>query len=176
MYLQSLAIYDGEVSSAGLEELQMEVANFSADVYQPAILILQQLGRVADAFNLSERVRARSFLERLGNTHIDVSRTSNSPLIKLEAELKDEIASAQARLSADLDRWQFAGRSIGIHPFALLKKELLRNPDAPERGESRIRVFGECVARNASGDSVTSKSGHYFAILLDPFTLLRTGP
>lgn len=66
-----------------------------SNVYNGLITTLLHLGKREEAFNYSERARARAFLDVLGN-RVDLSHGKASALIDEERELKQKIAELQA--------------------------------------------------------------------------------
>jgi CHAT domain-containing protein len=64
-YEEALAIHESLRAGSRLEELAMGLADDSAGVYTEAIEVAMDLGRGRRAFDLSERARARAFLDHL---------------------------------------------------------------------------------------------------------------
>ncbi len=56
-----------------------------------------QLGRVADAWNVVERSRARTLLDQLGNVRPDVRAGAGAKLVARELELRSALAAAEER-------------------------------------------------------------------------------
>jgi len=110
-YTQALQKMDELQTYARLEEFRIDVAEQSANLYQRAILLAVHLKQTKEAFELSERARARTFLDQLGNKRIDVR--AHTPVdslreqelrrenISLERQLGQEIAKAAAEINPE---------------------------------------------------------------------------
>jgi len=71
-YQQAIAIEETVRAGGQTEEIKTALAERSSDVYQRTGRLLVRLGRPADAFDLTERARGRTFLDQLGNTGVEV--------------------------------------------------------------------------------------------------------
>lgn len=119
---QALNLYDQAITareeirtSARLEEIQLSVAGQSSEVYQLAIHLSMRLRRFPQSFDLSERARARNFLDQLANSRIDLRKGADPVLTEregpmsgalneLEKRLKEERAKPLPQISAEMIR------------------------------------------------------------------------
>jgi CHAT domain-containing protein len=101
-YRQALDLMDQMQTAARIEEFRINIANQSASLYQRAILLEASLHHPEKAFNLSERARARSFLDQLGNRRIHVSLPGD--FIQTEQELRKQNISLQRRIGQELSK------------------------------------------------------------------------
>jgi CHAT domain-containing protein/Tfp pilus assembly protein PilF len=100
-YLQSLAIEERVRSSVSIEEFKVWLSQGSADTYQRAILLSQHAGKSEAAFELSERARARVFLDQLGNTRLNPRKSDQPELTEEEQRLGLEITTLEQKLSEE---------------------------------------------------------------------------
>jgi CHAT domain-containing protein/Tfp pilus assembly protein PilF len=98
-YRQSIAIQEDVRASAGVEELKTSLAGQSASVYEKATLLLMRMNRPQEAFDMAERARARTFLDQLGNTRIDVRKGADTQLVQQEQDLRLELQTLQRSLA-----------------------------------------------------------------------------
>jgi len=103
-YLEALNKMDELQSSARLEEFRIDIAAQAASLYQRAVQLEFKLKHIQEAFNLSERARARTFLDQLGNTRIDLTKNASPDFIQLERKLRRENISLQRQLQQELAR------------------------------------------------------------------------
>jgi CHAT domain-containing protein/Tfp pilus assembly protein PilF len=101
-YLEALQKMDELGTSARLEEFRLDLAGQSASLYQRAILLEASLHHMEEAFDLSERARARSFLDQLGNHRIDLAKHPPSDFSLSEEKLRAENVSLQRQLGQEL--------------------------------------------------------------------------
>lgn len=86
---------------ARLEEFKIKLDAKSANIYANAILTNMRLGRHTQAFDLSERARARTFLDQLGNARVDARKGANEQLIQKEQVLRLEIAALGRQIAQE---------------------------------------------------------------------------
>ena len=101
-YLQALQKMEELQAAARIDEFRIDIAGQSAALYQRAILLEVVLNRREEAFNLSERARARNFLDQLGNRRIN--RRLPSEFVQREEGLRKENISLQRRIAQELSR------------------------------------------------------------------------
>ena len=101
-YLQAIDLMDQVQTAARIEEFRINIANQSVGLYQRAILIEIGLHHPEEAFNLSERARARSFLDQLGNRRIDARLPGD--FIQTEHELRKQNILLQRRIGQELSK------------------------------------------------------------------------
>lgn len=100
-YERSVNVEEKVRTAARLEEFKTRLAEKSADVYARAVLINVRLGRASRAFDFSERARARTFLDQLGNTRIDVLKDANEQVVQKEQALRFELSALEAQLGRE---------------------------------------------------------------------------
>jgi CHAT domain-containing protein len=66
-YRQSIEAREKIRTAARLEEFKTKLAEQATDIYERVVLLHQHLGDKEQAFHYSERARARTFLDQLGN-------------------------------------------------------------------------------------------------------------
>lgn len=96
-YLQSIELQEEIRWEAKIDAFKISLAEQAVDVYQRAILLLMGMERAEEAFNLSERARARAFLDRLGNLRLDAGRGVDPQLRAAEQAQRRELANAYRR-------------------------------------------------------------------------------
>jgi CHAT domain-containing protein len=101
-YGQALEKMDELETAARLEAFRIDIANQSAGLYQRAIELEAEQHHMEEAFNLSERARARTFLDQLGNPRIDSSRNAPASFLQREKELRQESIVLRRQLGQEL--------------------------------------------------------------------------
>ncbi len=104
LYEQAIEVREQVRTAARLEEFKTEVANQSADLYSQAILLKIKLGKAADAFELSERARARTLLDQINGVRINMRKSADRELIEQEQALRFEMASLEKKLQEEMAR------------------------------------------------------------------------
>jgi CHAT domain-containing protein len=94
-YLESLDVRESIRSEIKLEEYKSALAAQDAEVYQKAIDLLIELGRYNEAFDLSERSRARSFLNAMANALPGLRDGVEGDLLEREQQLLQEITTLE---------------------------------------------------------------------------------
>lgn len=105
-YEQSLDAREKVRSAARIEEFKLRLDENSASAYQRAVLLAVRLRQPARAFALSERARARVFLDQVGNIRPNVRRSGDPALVRREQALLLEIRAIEQQLSAESSRPQ----------------------------------------------------------------------
>lgn len=100
-YYEAIAVREEIRSSARLEEIQLAVAGQSSEVYQLAIHLSIQLHRFSQAFDLTERARARNLLDQLARPRIDLRKGTDPVLIERERTLFVTLNDLQKRLGEE---------------------------------------------------------------------------
>jgi CHAT domain-containing protein len=77
------------------EELRESFFEDKIGAYEDLVLTLYQRGKVIDAFDTSERARARAFLDQMGN-RVTLSRGQDEALIAEERGLREQISALKA--------------------------------------------------------------------------------
>jgi CHAT domain-containing protein/tetratricopeptide (TPR) repeat protein len=97
-YDQELAVNESLRSSARIEELKTGISSLYAGLLTPAILLKFKLGKWAEAFDLAERVRARTFLDQMNGAHIDNRKGADPALVDQEQSLRFDMRALEERL------------------------------------------------------------------------------
>jgi CHAT domain-containing protein len=95
-YQQAIDKFETLRASTTIEEIRAGFSQQSGFVYK-AGLLLMSLGRYAEVFDLTERARARTFLDRIGNIRPNLLKTTNAQLIKEREELESRLTSLEQR-------------------------------------------------------------------------------
>jgi CHAT domain-containing protein len=97
-YLDSIQLKEQLRSEIRIGEFKRSAFNADAGVYQRAVLNLMELGRKTEAFELSERARARAFLDQVGNLRLNPRAGADGELIRQEQKLRDMIGQTEQAL------------------------------------------------------------------------------
>lgn len=97
-YDQGIAVSESLRSSTHIEELKSVVGALSAEVFSPAILLKFKLGKWAEAFELVERARARTFLDQMNSVRIDIGQGADPELADQEQSLRFDMRSLEDKL------------------------------------------------------------------------------
>ena len=89
-------------ASATIEEIKAGLNGLYAPAYKASLLNIK-LGQSAQAFNLTEFARARTFLDRVGNARPNLLDTTNATLIKDRQELEAKLDSLERRFEQEGD-------------------------------------------------------------------------
>jgi CHAT domain-containing protein/tetratricopeptide (TPR) repeat protein len=100
-YNQHIKINESLLFSARVEEFKIEITNISAALAPQALRFKLKLGKDAEAFDLTERVRARAFLDQLNNVRINLQKGGNSKLLDEEQSLRLDIHSLEESLTKE---------------------------------------------------------------------------
>jgi CHAT domain-containing protein len=109
LYLQAITVSERVRDTAVADELKTSLAERHATAYERAVPLLVRLGRPAEAFDLAERARARTFLDQLGNARVDVRGRADAGLVLQEEVLRQDLAALErelwaARVRLDVER------------------------------------------------------------------------
>ena len=94
-YLESISILENMRTAGRFEELQSPIAGLNADNYANAIHLSIKLDQPQQAFELSERARARNLLDQLGNVRIDPRRAADPKLVTEERALRAQLTELE---------------------------------------------------------------------------------
>lgn len=94
-YFESIKIKEQIRSEFNIEEFKRSAFNTDAGVYERAILNLMELERKTEAFELSERARARTLLDQVGNLRLNPRVGADSEMIRQEQKLRDQIGQTE---------------------------------------------------------------------------------
>jgi CHAT domain-containing protein/Tfp pilus assembly protein PilF len=97
-YQQALALEESLRASVKVDEFKTSLGAQTTGLYQHTVLTLLGLGQPDEAFNLTERARARTFLDQLGNTPLEVTKSSDPQLLQQEQSLGAEVSTLDSQL------------------------------------------------------------------------------
>lgn len=97
-YDQEIAVNESLRSSARIEELKTGVSSVYADLLSPAILLKFKLGKWAEAFELAEKARARTFLDQMNSTRLDIRKGAAPALVDQEQSLRFDMRALEENL------------------------------------------------------------------------------
>lgn len=137
VYRQAIAAREEIRMSARLEEIQLGIAGQSFEVYRLAIHLSMRLRQFPQAFELSERARARNFLDQLSSSRIDLRKGMDPVLIEQERTLQSELGDLEKR--AREERAKPLPR-IDSKTIRSLEAELLTKQQEYDELLSRIRA------------------------------------
>jgi CHAT domain-containing protein len=103
-YNQALEKMEQLQTQARLEEFRGNIADQSAALYARAIQLAVETHQQEAAFALSERARARLFLDQLGNAKVDDIKEAPVEFLSREAQLRKENITLERRLGQELSR------------------------------------------------------------------------
>jgi CHAT domain-containing protein/tetratricopeptide (TPR) repeat protein len=102
LYEQAIEVRERVRTAARLDEFKTEVADESAELYSRAILLKIKSGKAAEAFELSERARARTLLDQMNGSRINMRKSADRELIEQEQSLRFELASLEKKLREEM--------------------------------------------------------------------------
>ena len=108
-YEQALTVQEDLRTAAKLEEFKLGLTEQAFDLYQRAFTVATELGRLNEAFLLSERAQARTLLDLLGNAPLNLHQAADPALLAAEQRLRAELADAYRRLRAE---WELAAQNL----------------------------------------------------------------
>ena len=103
-YRQALNKLEDLQTSTRLEEFRTDVAEQSAALYERATALSVDFHQDEEAFNLSERARARALLDQLGNPRFDLNRHAPANFTAHEEALRGENIALRRRLAEELTK------------------------------------------------------------------------
>jgi len=103
-YLQALDKMEELQAQARLEEFRGNIADQSAGLYARAIQLEVETHQTDTAFALSEKARARLFLDKLGNSRIDDIKLASPEFLAREDQLRRENITLERQLGQELSR------------------------------------------------------------------------
>jgi CHAT domain-containing protein/tetratricopeptide (TPR) repeat protein len=105
-YLEALALYEEIRGEATVEELKTTYAETYKDVYERTVALLMELNQPQEAFHYSERARARTLLDQLGNAHIYPRQSDDPALVEQEETLRRAIGALEKSLREEQSKPQ----------------------------------------------------------------------
>jgi len=137
LYLQAIKVREQMRISARLEEIQLGFAVESSSVYRQVIDFCMRKRLFPEAFDLSERARARSFLDQLGNVNIDLRQGADPVLIEQERTLRVALNKLEKRLREEQAK---PLPLINVEMVRLLQAQLLTKQQEYAGLRTRIRA------------------------------------
>lgn len=147
LYQQAINIREEMRTATRLEDLKTGLAGERVNVYQDAIRLSMKLRQSTQAFDLSERARARNFLDQLSNPRIDTRKGTDSRLIEQEQTLLIHLNDLVKRLRVERTKPQFNTELVQS-----LEEQVLTKQQEYDELLTRIRVI------NPEYDSLRSVS------------------
>ena len=145
----ALDILDATGAGAGSAETRMLFAASHRKSYDLAIDLAMRLHDSAQAFELSERARARTFVDLIRGSRLDIRQGVDSMLIERERKIQESLNEKQERLAR-----LAVGTSGNVGPLAQAKKEIDNLVESYQSVEAEIR-----------------RTSPRYAALLEPHTL-----
>jgi len=110
-------------SKATIEEFKSGIMHNHFEVYEAIVSVLVQLGRTEEAFEYSERARARSLLDKIGNAAIGVGEGNNHELIEKERSTRAKIKALRSLISSQEENSNTTIRGTANNKY----REILHN-------------------------------------------------
>jgi CHAT domain-containing protein/tetratricopeptide (TPR) repeat protein len=104
LYEQAIEICEHIRTAARIDEFKTALADQSAELYSRTILLKIKSGKAAEAFELSEKARARTLLDQLNGARIDMRKSADRELIEQEQAWRFELASLEKKLREEMSR------------------------------------------------------------------------
>ncbi len=112
-YQMSIELLEEITTFSRIEEFTISLRAQAVETYQRVVLLLMYTGQQEQAFEFSERARARAFLDQLGNTRVNIrsnatgadierARVLRGELIELERNIRKESQKPKARQNHEL--------------------------------------------------------------------------
>jgi CHAT domain-containing protein len=101
---QALDFVEQLRAGAGVDDLRVNIIDKYAVIYTDAVRLVSQQSLAEEAFSISERARARTFLDQAASSHMQPARGPDPELAKQEQALGVQIASLEANLRQERDR------------------------------------------------------------------------
>jgi CHAT domain-containing protein len=103
-YCQALGKLEDLRNSARLEEFRINLSNQSENLYSRVVELEVRTHKMNEAFDFSERARARSFLDLLGNTRINPRREVSKEFVALQENLRAENIRLERQLGQEFSK------------------------------------------------------------------------
>jgi CHAT domain-containing protein len=98
LYQKAITISEAVRGGATIEEIKSGLSGQTSPPYVQAALLMMHAGRHAEAFDLTERARARTFLDQIGNIRPRQLGTTVGQMAQEEQSRASELASLQMEL------------------------------------------------------------------------------
>jgi CHAT domain-containing protein len=100
-YREAIALVENNRVSTVVEELRKQLASETVNLYRRAVVLLLRTHQEEEAFTLSERARARAFLDLIGNARPTSLRTSDPKFNEEWQKQLRELGALQRSLRAE---------------------------------------------------------------------------
>jgi CHAT domain-containing protein len=184
-YLQALQKMDDLQTLARLQEFRSSLADQSSGLYGRAIELSVHSHQFDKAFELSERARARMFLDQLGNARVDDTKQAPPEFFTAEKELRHENILLERQLGQELakpgpelnveriEQLRAQGAAVRTSYAELLGKLKLSNPayasflsvspatiaEAQERLDATTTIVSYYTGPDSTFAFIVTKSG-----------------
>lgn len=98
IYRQALDLSETLIAATGVEELKIDMQAQAISTYERLFLLLVKQDRIREAFEWSERARARAFLDQVANLRINPYDHVDASVLRHEQELRRELTNIEKRL------------------------------------------------------------------------------
>jgi CHAT domain-containing protein len=136
-YHQALDKLEQIQTSARIEEFRVNLAEQASNLYQRAVELEIEQHHFGEAFDLSERARARNFLDQLGNSKIELVTDGGQDFALIESNLRRENISIERQLHQELAK---PGPEMNGERVAGLQSRLDSTRKQHEAALSKLRL------------------------------------
>ncbi len=136
-YSRAIGYIESWLGQLGFGDLKMSLAACHLEVYEGAIRVLIALGRAGEAFDVSERVRARRLLDLMIQTPVDSGYAANDEIAELEAGMRSRYPELQAN---DAEQAARLSQELAEQARELEKRKSARRLAEPVAGTARYPV------------------------------------
>lgn len=136
-YNRAIDYIESWLGHLGFGDLKMSLAACHLEVYEGAIRVLIALGRAGEAFDVSERVRARRLLDLMMQTPANTGYVADAGIAELEARMRSRYPELQASDAGQATR---LSQELATQARELEKRKSARRQAAPVAGMARYPV------------------------------------
>lgn len=182
-FVNSIKALESIRGRLAVEEHKTTFMKDKTDAYEHLIHLLKEKGRTEEAWQFTERAKARTFLDMLGNQKICFRGKADPELVRKEEELDNAITMARAVIEKENNLERI--KELALQRDALqkeyeetLEKLKLSNPEYASLKAVEVAALGE-IQRALDHDSLileyfTGRSGSYvFIIGRDSFEMVE---
>lgn len=165
-YKQALEKMEQLQTQARIEEFRGNIVEQSAALYARAIQLAVETHQPETAFALSEKARARLFLDQLGNARIDEIKQAPPDFLSHEDQLRKENITLERRLGQELSR---PGTELNPESIAALQSRLTTVRTSYETLMNDLKLSNPDYASFLSVSPINLSDAQQH---LDPFTTI----
>ena len=136
-YNRAIEYIESWLGHLGFGDLKMSLAACHLEVYEGAIRVLIALGRAGEAFDVSERVRARRLLDLMIQTPAVAGHAADDGIAELEAGMRSRYPELQA---SDAEQAARLSQELALQARELEKRKSARRQAEPVAGTARYPV------------------------------------